>query len=97
MSYVNRIQIVLAEKANELKANGFSTWQPEDFYTAAKKFVEHLYTITLIGEDIGVTSRATAYADLMEHLSWDVPEHLKDPMVEGCLDELYAEFMQEED
>lgn len=97
MGYVNRIQSVLAETANSQRIGGHTSWDDSDFYVAAKKFVDHLYTVILLGEDIGVTSRRGVYDDMMELLEWDVPDEHKDAMVEAGLDELYSEFAQEDE
>jgi hypothetical protein len=95
LSNVNRIQVVLAETANDLKVGGHTTWDQTDFYTASQKFVQHLYAVVLMAEDIGITTERQTYDDMMDNLEWDVPDSVKSEMIEACLDELYAEFTQE--
>lgn len=64
-------------------------------YQPARKFVHHLQAIIVMGEQIGVTSREDAFADILQYLQWEISEELTPLCIEAGLDELYDEMVGE--
>lgn len=95
MSYINRMQVVLAEVCTELDLNG-TTWDPTDMYQPAKRFVNHLQTIMVMGDTIGVTTLEETYDDMLEFLDWEISDRLHADCIGAGLDELYYEMRGDE-
>lgn len=93
MSYINRLQAVLADEYNAWQVGGSKNWDPSDLYNEAKAAVSYIQTITLLREFVGVTDYESAYEDMMRGVTWDVPEDHKADCVVACLDELFEELM----
>lgn len=95
MTPIDRVSVVLADQCNGFEVNGLTSWAPEDFYFAARKFVGHMKMIREIGDTLGINDKVQAFNDMMYHLEWDLPDEHKGHMLAACLNELYDEYMGE--
>lgn len=93
MTYINRLQEVLAAECNTLKVNGLTTWDATDLYTAASKFLTHLSSIAAMGDVLGITTYEATRGDMNDQLKWDIPDAYKDHCIVACLDEVYEEIV----
>lgn len=99
MTYVARIQSVLAETYSELKVNGFSTWEEFEFYDDARKVVQYFYGVSMMGDAVGVASRQDVLNDFLDPrygVDWSIPSEYTLQCAEACLDELYDELLGDE-
>lgn len=96
MTYIDRLQSVLAETCRELKVNGLTEWEPHDFYDDAKRVVSHLKGIAIIGDAMGVTTREDVLSDMLDArygVAWSIPDQYVVRCAEACLEELYDELL----
>jgi len=87
-----QVALALADWANEVKANGLSTWEESDFRVAAEKFVDHLDHAVLLRDLLKLNTQTDYKSDMLENLSWDIDLKYKAQAIDIGLFEIGTEF-----